>query len=73
MQSIKFNSRQEAEEICRRVFESAAAEGLFDRNTLAYAISEKEELWTVPVLASAAVSFFTHGFKLCLPTIAKPF
>jgi hypothetical protein len=51
MRSIKFASQEEALAVCERVFESASLSGAFVVGTSAYAIPEKEELWTVPVLA----------------------
>jgi hypothetical protein len=50
MQSIKFPSLESAQSACDRVFEQASQEGLFVSGTTAYAIPEKEEYWTVPVL-----------------------
>ena len=50
MQSIKFQTLESAQSACDRVFEQASQEGLFVSGTTAYAIPEKEEYWTVPVL-----------------------
>jgi len=50
MQSIKFHTLESAQSACDRVFEQASQEGLFVSGTTAYAIPEKEEYWTVPVL-----------------------
>jgi hypothetical protein len=50
MQSIKFRSLEEAQAAAQRVFDQASQEGLFVSGTTAYAIPEKEEFWTIPVL-----------------------
>lgn len=50
MQSIKFQSLESAQATCKRIFEQASQEGLFVVGTKSYAIPEKEEYWTVPVL-----------------------
>lgn len=50
MQSIKFQTFESAQSACDRVYEQASQEGLFVSGTTAYAIPEREEFWTVPVL-----------------------
>lgn len=50
MQSIKFQTLESAQAACERIFQEAVQEGLFVSGTTAYAIPEKEEYWTVPVL-----------------------
>lgn len=58
MQSIKFTTQESAQLACDRVYQQASEEGLFVSGTTAYAIPEKEEYWTVPVLTGFE-RFFT--------------
>lgn len=58
MRYIKFNTLQEAQAVCSRVFTNANADGKFAPGTTAYAIPEQEEYFTVPVL-DGFDSYFT--------------
>ncbi len=60
MRYIKFTTSQEAQSVCDRVFNDANNDGLFAPGTTGYAIPEKEEYFTVPVL-DGFDSYFTQA------------
>jgi len=60
MRYIKFNTSQEAQDVCERVFNAASLDGKFVSGTTAYAIPENVEYFTVPVL-DGFDSYFTQG------------
>jgi len=60
MRTIKFNTQEEAQAICERVFADANNDGKFAQGTTAYAIPEHEEYFTVPVL-DGFDNYFTQG------------
>jgi len=60
MRYIKFNTSQEAQDVCSRVFNDANADGKFVGGTTAYAIPENVEYFTVPVL-DGFDSYFTQS------------
>lgn len=60
MRYIKFNSSQEAQDVCNRVFNAASLDGKFAQGTTAYAIPENIEYFTVPVLEGFD-SYFTQA------------
>jgi hypothetical protein len=50
MRYIKFSTLSEAQAVADRIFTDANADGRFAPGTTAYAIPEKEEYFTVPIL-----------------------
>jgi hypothetical protein len=50
MRSIKFSTLEEAQAVADRIFTDANADGRFAQGTMAYAIPEHEEYFTVPIL-----------------------
>lgn len=60
MRYIRVNTENEALVICQRVFNAANADGKFAPGTTAYAIPEKIEYYTVPILEGFD-SYFTNS------------
>jgi hypothetical protein len=60
MRYIKFNTSQEAQAVCNRVFNAASLDGKFAQGTTAYAIPENVDYFTVPVLEGFD-SYFTQS------------